>query len=52
MDYQNSPGSWEGEPENEDELECVVEWEPVNSVDCTLEDGQEGEDNPVLKQRR
>jgi hypothetical protein len=49
--YQNSPGSWEGEPENKDELEGKVEWEPVNGIDSTLEDGQEGEDNPVLEQR-
>jgi len=37
----------EGHPENKDELESVVEWEPVDSVDCTLKDGQEGICDPV-----
>jgi len=37
----------ESHPEDEDELEGVVEWEPVNSVDSALEDGQEGIDDPV-----
>jgi len=36
-----------GHPENEDELEGEVEWEPVDSVDSALKDGQEGIDDPV-----
>ena len=46
----NSPGSWEGQPEDKNELEGVVEWEPINGADRTLENCQEGEDNPVLGQ--
>ena len=34
-------GNWECEPENEDKLECIVEWEPVDSTDSTLEYGKE-----------
>jgi hypothetical protein len=36
-------------PQGEDELKCVVEGEPVHSVDGALKDGQEGEHNPVLR---
>ena len=43
------PGDWKRQPENKDELEGVVEWEPVDSADRTLEDGQESEDHPVLE---
>ena len=42
-------GHWEREPQEENKLEGVVEWEPVYSADETLNDGQEAEDNPVLK---
>jgi hypothetical protein len=52
MECENLPSSGECKPENEDKLECVVEWEPVDGADCTLKDGQEREDNPVLEQRR
>ncbi len=45
------PSRWESEPEHKDELECVVEWEPVDSVDKTLKDSEESEDDPVLKAR-
>jgi len=34
-------------PENENELEGIVEGEPVNGTDCALEDVQEGINNPV-----
>jgi len=44
----NAPGGWECKPQNKDELECVVEWEPVNSVDGALKYRQEGKDNPIL----
>lgn len=33
---------------NEDELEGVVEGEPVGGVDGGFEDGEEGVDDPVL----
>lgn len=44
----NLPGHWESEPEDEDELECIVEWEPVDCADSTLEDSEESENDPVL----
>lgn len=50
--YHDLPGSWEGEPEDKNELEGVVEWEPVNSVDRALEYGQKREDNPILTQHQ
>jgi len=34
-------------PEDEDELEGVVEWEPVDGVDRALEDGEECKADPV-----
>lgn len=34
-------------PEDEDELEGVVEGEPVDGADCALKDGQKGVDDPV-----
>jgi len=34
-------------PEHEDEFEGIVEWKPVYSVYSTLEDGEEGIDNPI-----
>jgi len=43
------PSRWESEPEHKDELESIVEWEPVDSVDKTLKDSEESEDDPVLK---
>lgn len=46
-DDLSSASGWESEPENEDELERVVEWEPVNGADQALKDSQESEDNPV-----
>ena len=40
-------GLREGHPEDKDELEGVVEGEPVDGVDGALEEGQEGVDDPV-----
>jgi len=48
-DNLGSTSDWECEPKNKNELECVVEWEPVNGVDGALEDGEESKDNPVGK---
>jgi hypothetical protein len=42
------PSLRESHPNNEDELEDVVEREPVNSIDRRLNDGQEGVHDPVL----
>jgi len=36
-------------PEDEDELEGVVEWEPVDSAYSALEEGQESIHDPVRK---
>lgn len=38
---------WKGEPEDEGELEEVVEWEPVGEVKTGFKDTEEGEANPV-----
>jgi len=43
---------WEREPEDEDELECVVEGEPVHGTDGALKDGQERKDHPVCEPLR
>ena len=51
MIFENNrhvPSLRESHPHNEDELEDVVEREPVDSVDGRLKDGQEGVDDPVL----
>lgn len=42
------PGLGKAHPEDKDEFECVVEWEPIHSVDGALKDRQEGVDNPIL----
>jgi len=36
-------------PKDDDELEGVVEGEPVNGIDSTFKDSEECEDNPVCK---
>jgi len=46
--HDHLPGDWKSQPENDDELEGVVKWEPVDSADSTLNNGQEGKNNPVL----
>jgi len=46
-DDLGTAGLGKSHPENEDELEGVVEWEPVDSADSALENSQEGIDNPV-----
>jgi len=40
-------GDWECKPQNEDELEGVVERKPVHDGEQALKYSQEGEDNPV-----
>lgn len=47
-DELGTAGLWESEPEGEEELEGVVEREPVDGVDQGLEDGEEAEYDPVL----
>lgn len=42
------PSLRKGHPEDKDELEGVVEREPVNGIDGRLNDRQEGVDDPVL----
>lgn len=49
LEPANSPSDWKRQPENEDKLEGVVEWEPVDSADRALEHGQESEYHPVLE---
>lgn len=43
----STAGNWECEPQNEDELEGVVEGEPIYNGEHTLKDSQEGKDDPV-----
>jgi hypothetical protein len=50
LELTNLPSNWEREPENKDELECVVEWEPVYGADGALKNGQESKDDPVLQE--
>jgi hypothetical protein len=38
---------WEGEPQDENELEEIVEWKPVGGVQSCFKDTEEGEANPV-----
>jgi hypothetical protein len=47
--HHDIPESREREPEEEDELEDVVEGEPVDNLDEALEHGEEGENDPILK---
>ena len=42
------PSLGKSHPKDEDELEGVVEREPVNGVDRRFENGQEGVNDPVL----
>lgn len=44
----NPPSLRKSKPKDEDELECEVEWEPINGIDGTFKNGEECEDNPVL----
>jgi len=46
-DELRAAGLGKSHPEDQDELEGVVEGEPIHSVDGTLKDGQEGVDDPV-----
>jgi len=42
-------GDWECEPKSKNELEGVVEWEPVNGVNSTLKHSQESENDPICE---
>ena len=42
------PSLRKSHPKDEDELEGVVEWEPVDGIDGGLNDSQEGVGHPVL----
>jgi len=42
-------GHGKSHPQNQDELEHVVEGEPVDGIDHALQDGEEGIDNPVCQ---
>jgi len=42
-------GHWKSHPQDEDELEDIVEWEPVDCVDQAFKDIQEGVNNPVCQ---
>jgi hypothetical protein len=42
------PGLRKSHPEDKDELEGVVEWEPVNGVDRRLDDCEKAKGDPVL----
>jgi len=46
-DDGGTTGLRQSHPDEEDKLEGVVEGEPVDGVDSTLEDGQEGESDPI-----
>jgi hypothetical protein len=43
------PSLGECHPEDKHKLEDVVEGEPVDGVDCRLNDGEEGVGDPVLR---
>jgi len=46
-DDLGTAGHWQRHPENQDKLEDVVEWEPVDGIDHALNYIEEGVDNPV-----
>jgi len=48
----SSTGHWERKPQEENELEGVVEGEPVDSAKKTLKDRKECKDDPVCKPLR
>jgi len=45
----SASGLGKSHPEDEDELEGVVEGEPVDGINCAFEESQEGINNPVGK---
>lgn len=45
----NLPEDGQRQPQEEDKLEDEVEGEPVDNVDEALQNGEEGEDDPVLR---
>lgn len=42
------PSLRKSHPEDQDKLEDVIEWEPIDSIDSRLNHGQEGIHNPIL----
>jgi len=48
-DDLGSIGHGEGHPQDQDELEHIVEGEPVDGIDDTLKNREEGVDNPVCQ---
>ena len=48
----DAPEHGQGQPQEKDELEDKVEGKPVNNVEEALDDGEEGEDDPVLQTER
>jgi hypothetical protein len=42
------PGERKSQPEDKNEFECIVKWEPVYGIHDRLEDGEKGKDYPVL----
>jgi len=42
-------GEWKSEPKDKDELEGVVEWEPIDGANSTLKDSEESKDDPICK---
>jgi len=48
-DDLSTRGLWKSHPENKNELEGEVEWEPVNSVDSAFKNVQESKNDPVCQ---
>jgi len=48
-DNLGAVGDGEGHPQDQNELEDVVEGEPIDGVDEALKDGEESIDNPVCQ---
>jgi hypothetical protein len=48
-DDLGTASDWEGHPEDQDKLEYIVEWEPVDSIDQALKNGEEGINDPVCQ---
>lgn len=47
----NVPESGKSQPQQEDELEDEVKGEPVDNAEEALDNGEESENNPVLRER-
>jgi len=48
-DDLSTRGLRKSHPKDENELEGIVEWEPVNGADSVLKDIQESKNNPVCQ---